>query len=765
MAGGVQRRAGVRVLNPAQLIGSFAAITLLATLTSLRSIRVYLLILVLGALLPGALLTGYLVWRAFANNRAGSERRLLESARVDASSIDREFADAMSILRALATSPTLDREDLHEFYLEGRRVQSTQPGWYTILLLGLDGRQLVHTRLPWGTPLLQAADPESLRRLIESRQPTVGAIRRPQRGGPEHLFAIRVPVTRGNSLKYVLSAIVNVESLARVVPSPVPEEWTRNILDSEGTIAVRTRGSENFVGTRASDGFLERIRQAPETVSRETTREGIPVYAATSRGAHGWTATVVVRRDILDAPLRASLAGVLTGGGLLMLCGLIAVLFVSRRLSTDLSAATLAAEAVAAGRAVPQAKAHVAETLRLQRSLATAASLLEERARQRDDEIRRADTARNEAEEANKTKDQFLAVLGHELRNPLAPALTALELMKARDPNQFKREREVLERQVAHMARLVNDLLDVSRLARGKVQLERRRFELREAVDRAIDMVRPLLVQHRHTLEVSVPANGLIVDADCDRIVQVLSNLLANAAKYTPPGGEVALTASAESDRVVIACEDDGPGIPPELVAKLFDAFAQGARTLDRREGGLGLGLTLARTLTELHGGTIHLEGRSRAGGSRFVVTLPLATALTADAPVPESSPTAIAVSPQRILLVDDNVDASDMLRSALEGAGHVLATAGTGPDAVAVAEQFRPEVGMLDIGLPGMDGYALARRLRSLYPAIRLIALTGYGRDGDLDAAAAAGFDAHCAKPITTQVLLNLIDARSARR
>ena len=716
-------------------------------------------------MLPGALLTGVLVWRAFANNRAVSERRLLESARVDASSIDREFLDAMSLLRALATSPALDRDDLEAFHLEGRRVQSTQPGWYTIMLSALDGRQIVHTRLPRGTPLLQAADPESLRRLIETRQPTVGVIRRPQRGGPEHLFAIRIPVMRGDSLKYVLSAIVNVESLARVVPSQLPEEWTRTILDSEGTIAVRTRGSENFVGTRAGDAFLARIRQARETVTKETTREGTPVYAATSRGLHEWTAVVVVPTAVLDAPLWASIAGVLTGGGLLMICGLVAVLFVSRRLSSDLSTATQVAEAVAAGRSAPQSTAHVAETLGLQQSLATAASLLERRARERDEEVRRADAARTEAEEANKTKDQFLAVLGHELRNPLAPALTALELMKARDPNQFKREREVLERQVAHMARLVNDLLDVSRLARGKVQLERRRFELREAVDRAIDMVRPLLVQHRHTLEVSVPASGLIVEADCDRIVQVLSNLLTNAAKYTPPDGEVALTASAAGDRVLIACEDDGPGIPAELVPKLFDAFAQGARTLDRREGGLGLGLTLARTLTELHGGTIHLEGRSGGVGSRFVVTLPLASSVPADAPVPDSPPAAVVVSPQRILLVDDNVDASDMLRSALEGAGHVLATAGTGPDAVAVAEQFRPAVGILDIGLPGMDGYALARRLRSSYPAIRLIALTGYGRDGDLDAAAAAGFDAHCAKPITTQVLLDLIDACSARR
>ena len=187
--------------------------------------------------------------------------------------------------------------------------------------------------------------------------------------------------------------------------------------------------------------------------------------------------------------------------------------------------------------------------------------------------------------------------------------------MKARDPAVFKREREVLERQVAHMVRLVNDLLDVSRLARGKVHLDCRRFELRAAVDRAVDMARPLIAQHRHTLDVSVPESGLLLDADLDRIVQVLSNLLTNAAKHTPPGGRIALVASASADRVVIACEDDGPGIPEDLMPKLFDPFAQGPRALDRREGGLGLGLALARTFTELHGGTISIEARQPRSG------------------------------------------------------------------------------------------------------------------------------------------------------
>jgi signal transduction histidine kinase len=309
------------------------------------------------------------------------------------------------------------------------------------------------------------------------------------------------------------------------------------------------------------------------------------VYAATSRSAYGWTTVVVVPGAALDAALGASMTAILTGGLLLMICGLSAVWFVSRRLSADLNAATMAAAAVAGGQPVVAIDGHVAETRRLQRSLASAAALLDQRARERDEETRRTEAARAEAEQANQTKDHFLAVLGHELRNPLAPALTALELMRRRDATVFSREREVLERQVAHMTRLVNDLLDVSRLARGKAELHRRRFEIREAVDRTLDMVQPLMVQKEHRLDVSVPARGLVVDADIDRIVQVLANLLTNAAKYTPVRGRIALNASAAGDQVRVACEDNGPGVPAELVPTLFDAFAQGPRSLDRREG------------------------------------------------------------------------------------------------------------------------------------------------------------------------------------
>jgi signal transduction histidine kinase/CheY-like chemotaxis protein len=387
-------------------------------------------------------------------------------------------------------------------------------------------------------------------------------------------------------------------------------------------------------------------------------------------------------------------------------------------------------------------------------------AVLREHQLERDREVERAAAARDEADHANRAKDQFLAILGHELRNPLAPAFNAVELMRMRGPETFRREREILERQIGYMVQLVNDLMDASRLARGKVTLRPTQFELRAAVDRAVDATRPLVEQHEHTVTIDVPRTGLPLNADEDRIAQVLRNLLTNAAKYTPPRGHIVVSARTDGAEICIACEDNGPGVAPDLVPVLFDSFAQGPRTIDRRLGGLGLGLTLARNLTELHGGTIAYHDRGPERGSRFVVRLPIAAEATSAA-IADRPLDPIAESSLRLLVVDDNVDAVEVLREGLEIAGHRVTIALDGPSALAAAAEVNPDVGVLDIGLPGMDGYELARRLRRSHPSMRLIALTGYGQRSDIEAAMRAGFDVHCTKPVTLAALLEQIEAR----
>jgi CheY-like chemotaxis protein len=320
--------------------------------------------------------------------------------------------------------------------------------------------------------------------------------------------------------------------------------------------------------------------------------------------------------------------------------------------------------------------------------------------------------------------------------------------------------RQTMERQVKHLVRLVDDLLDVSRLARGKVDLVRHRFEIRSAIDRAVDMARPLIEQHGHTLYVGVPDSGLPIDGDQDRIVQVFVNLITNAARYTPLSGHLAVISERVDGCVEICCEDDGPGVPADLMPTIFEPFTQGPMSIARPDGGLGLGLSLSRSLAELHGGRLRYEPVV-PHGSRFVVSLPLATGAAAAEAV---SPTETVLTPRRLLLVDDNADGLDMMRAALEMKGHEVQWARDGKAAVAVAAAFRPDVAVLDIGLPGIDGYELARALRAAQPRLRLIALTGYGQNSDAASAIQAGFDAHCTKPLTLAGLLDQIAAVEVR-
>jgi signal transduction histidine kinase len=370
--------------------------------------------------------------------------------------------------------------------------------------------------------------------------------------------------------------------------------------------------------------------------------------------------------------------------------------------------------------------------------------------------------AQEQAEAASRAKDEFLAMLGHELRNPLAPIVTALELMKLRGDGQGNREQEVIERQTRHLIRLVDDLLDVSKVARGILELRRQRVDLREVLFKAMEIASPLLEIRRHHLEVHAPPRGaLALDGDEARLAQVIANLLTNAAKYTPPGGHVLLEARREGSEAVVEVRDDGNGISPELLPRIFDLFVQGRQSMDRGEGGLGIGLALVRSLTQLHGGRVSARSAGRGQGSTFTVRLPSA-GVQARGPEPSPSPLRPAVSPRRVLVVDDNEDALAMLTELLRSAGHQVCAASDGPSALELARRFRPEVAILDLGLPAMDGYELASRLRRQTggDCPRLVALSGYGQESDRSRSTAAGFARHLVKPLETSELLAAIES-----
>ncbi len=369
----------------------------------------------------------------------------------------------------------------------------------------------------------------------------------------------------------------------------------------------------------------------------------------------------------------------------------------------------------------------------------------------------REQAARTAAEEANRAKDEFLALLGHELRNPLAPIITALDLIDLRRTESPSREMDVIRRQVDHLARLVDDLLDVSRITRGQVELRLAATDLGAAVERALEMASPMLEQHGHHVTSRV-APGLTVRADAARLAQVFSNLLTNAARYTPPGGHIDVHGAREADEIVVAVTDDGIGIEPELLPRIFDIFVQGgARSRSRAVGGLGLGLALVKSLMALHGGGVTAESDGPGHGTRFVVRLP-----AADATAPESvrmRPLAASVARKRVLIVDDNADAAELLATAFELAGHEVRVAYDGAQALAAAADFDPEVAVLDLGLPVLDGYELGRRLRASHPSLSMIALSGYARDADRARTEEAGFDRHFAKPVDLATLLSSLD------
>jgi signal transduction histidine kinase/DNA-binding response OmpR family regulator len=366
-----------------------------------------------------------------------------------------------------------------------------------------------------------------------------------------------------------------------------------------------------------------------------------------------------------------------------------------------------------------------------------------------------------DVERADRQKNEFLSMLAHELRNPLAPIRNAAEVLRLSglDQPQVRWAREVIDRQLSHLVRLVDDLLDVSRITRGKIALKPEPTDLAVVVQHAVEASRPVIEQANHRLEVHVPPEPVWVNGDPARMTQVLTNLLNNAAKYTEEGGRVILTLTRQGGEAVVQVRDTGVGIPAEMLGAVFDLFTQVDRSLDRAQGGLGIGLTLVKRLVAKHGGTVEAHSEGPGKGSEFVVRLPLLAGPPPVVPIQSAGRPTVGAG-LRVLLVDDNVDGADSLAALVRLAGHDTRVAHDGPGALAAAADFRPHVVVLDIGLPGLTGYEVARRLRDdpHLAGVSLVAVTGYGRDEDREQARQAGFDHHLVKPVVFAELLGLL-------
>jgi signal transduction histidine kinase len=363
----------------------------------------------------------------------------------------------------------------------------------------------------------------------------------------------------------------------------------------------------------------------------------------------------------------------------------------------------------------------------------------------------------DELRDADRRKDEFLAMLAHELRNPLAPIRTGLELLEMK--GETSEIVPLMQEQINHLVRLVDDLLHVSRILRRKVELRREPVEVAKVVNQAIATARPFIDAHQHTLDVSLPAGPLWLDADPVRLVEVVGNLLNNAAKYTHPGGRIGLTVERQADQAVLRVVDTGTGIEPDLLPRVFDLFTQGHRSIDRSQGGLGIGLTVVRNLVEMHGGTVEARSAGPGQGAEFIVRLP-AFAPRENEPKPTQQ--AGSVRPYRILVVEDHPVAAQMLASALRTEGnHEVEVVHDGYAALEAAKTVQPELVLLDIGLPGMDGYEVATRLREMPDGDKylIVAVTGYGQAEDRRRSQEAGFDEHLLKPVAMDMLKKLFN------
>lgn len=738
-------------------------------------LRWHLVLLVAGALLPIVLFAVVVVHRLSRQEQAASERRVLITARNLAGAVEQEVAGTTRTLQALATSESLSQGDLKSFYNQARRVAQTQPTWLTVILLTPGGEQLVNTRHPFGISLPPAQELDSVRRVIQTQQPTIGDLAR-GKTGETLAFPVRVPVMQNNRLRYILTAVITPKSLAGVVEErdPVDGEWTRTIVDGQGVVVARTRNPERFVGKPGTPSFLKRIAATSEGVYRDTTLEGVKVYVAFSRLDNlRWTAAVTVPVGIIEGPARQAMGFVIGSGLVLLLISNVGAVILSRRISRSIDSVSSAATALANGETpyIPQSSIQEVDLLRT--ALTHSADLLLQRQQERDEHLARAEAARAEAEAASRLKDEFLITVSHELRTPLNAILGWAILLRSGKLDGDKAQGAIatIERNAKAQARMVDDLLDTSRIITGKLRLEQRPIDLAPVVNNAIDAV-------RHTIE----AKGIHLTSQLDkidwvlgdhnRLQQVIWNLLSNAIKFTPQGGHIQVNLCSVDSQGEIRVQDTGVGIKPEFLPHVFDRFRQSDGSTTREFGGLGLGLAIVRHLVELQGGTVWADSPGEGLGATFTVRLPLIRSRNGHREVSNSGSHITAESLPllgiHVLLAEDRTDTRDLIAFILEQAGATVTVAVSAIAALHLFSQVKPDIIISDIGMPEMDGYMMIRQIRAMtlegQEPVPAIALTAYAGEINQQQALQAGFQIHLTKPIVPDELVRTIVKALAR-
>jgi signal transduction histidine kinase/CheY-like chemotaxis protein len=731
-----------------------------------QPLRVHLFMLAASGLLPlviaAVLSTAYLIH----DRRQAAQRSALELSRALATAVDSELKSTIDVLQSLALSDHLAASRLAQFQDQAKRV-ARQRGWRRILLTDARGEVVMSSNQALGEAIPPPMETASLQLVSFSRAPVIGPVRE-SRSVLGNALAVRVPVLKDGQLVNVLSALLDTGHILSVLTRQnVPETWVAAVFDHEGARIARTKFNATARPAPSLQAMLD--TGAAEGMGATYTLEGVPSFSGFSRlKDSGWTVAVSISaREVHLALLPLLLA---LGAGLLASLGLSAYLawVYAHRVSQPIHTLKNAAAALVRGHGVALPDLGITEldevSTALNRASADREAALAERQQsdaERERLLTRVTEALRSAEEAGRIKDEFLAVLGHELRNPLAPISTALHLMQLKGDERTRREREILQRQLSYMVRLVDDLLDVSRITnkRFTIQLEPLRLAT-VVVEPVIASLRPLLGARALQVRIAADAAGAWVRGDEVRLVQALNNVLGNAVKFTAPEGLIEVAMFVRADNVHIEVHDDGVGMPLEVLERAFDVFFQAPQAMDRGPGGLGLGLAIVKSVMDMHNGSVRAFSRGPGHGTTVVLSLPWVDPPTLHpaAPEPDARP-----GKGKVLVVDDNQDAADTTAALLEIVGYEVRVAYHAVAALELLSSFTPDAAVLDIGLPGMSGYELAAALRRAPHHFTglLIALTGYGEQEDVACAMKNGFDAHLTKPIQAQALLDLLATR----
>ena len=721
-----------------------------------RSIRTHLFQVLLACVLPLGVFAAALLYFHWQAQEQERERAQIESARLLAAALDNALdstVQRLSIFARLWASHPASDEAVYE---QARAALGASPDWENIVGFRADGTGVFRANEPFGANVAKMKLLEVWRPVLEEQRSVVSDIY-VSPALKTNIVAVGIPVVRDGKVTHLLAASLNMrwfdELLARQGRGGLAGIFDRNF-----KFVARTVEGDQRRGTDGAPALIADMKRQPEGIGRYDSLSGTGVYTSWTVTRHGWWVALATPARPVESAFWKYLGALFVLWAALIGAGIAYAIAKGRHIAVGMQSLESGAAQLAAARALGALPpSRVTEVNQAIGAMQKASGRLQAAMRERDASLEVEQKARAAAESANRAKDEFLAMLGHELRNPLAAIWNAVSVMRGQKlaPQQLDFATGIIERQSRHLKRLIDDLLDVGRLMTGKVALERAPVDLGAAVRHVAATLETAgrTAQRR----VEIDAAAVWVDGDQTRIEQIAANLLVNALTYTPAGGQVRVRVAREAAHAVLEVSDNGRGIAPQDLERVFELFYQADQTIDRTPGGLGIGLTLVRRLAELHGGSVTVRSAGKDQGATFTVRFPAIVA--AQRPSAGPAPRR-AMSPQTILIVEDHDDERDSLRALLEMLGHGVLQAPDGHTALEVLHRVRPPVAILDIGLPGMNGFELARAARrELNDRIFLIALTGYGAESDQQRSREAGFDVHLTKPVELDELARVLE------